>query len=296
MRLPAFQRVAALFLILLGSGYASDAADEVHQKPAWAWSRDVRSGTSYRLGLQCARRGELGAAQRHFTRAIRLDPRNIFAFMARANVRSLRGDLIGALGDADYTIQQMPASAPARLVRARIYAREALWASAEDDYRMTAALDPKLGTANLFSEWAIALMAQARFADAVANFTRAISMSAGPAEHYFHRSYAYERLGRLEAAISDLNATLQASPTHPEAHHRRASLFLRMGMDQLALIDLTIALEHDSADLRALADRALLHQRLGNLQAAAADLVRLSQSADAHAPILEGEAHWIWPW
>lgn len=295
MKLHTSHLIGVLVLILAAMGILNtEAADLPRARGALLPSVD--SQDAYRLGLALARRGDLAAAQHQFTKAIKFDQRNTWAFVARANIRSLRGDVTGALGDVDYAIHLQPTFALARYVRARVYARERLWASAADEFKAVVVLDHRLATEQLFGEWAIALMAQARFKEAVATFARAIARSAAPAEHYYYRSFAYERLGQLEAAISDLNATISIAPRYSEAHHRRSKLFIRKGLDPQALIDLNSALANDSGDLRALADRAALHQRLGNRQAAAADLQRLSRRFGEEARIVDDDDHWVWPW
>lgn len=123
-------------------------------------------------------------------------------------------------------------------------------------------------------------MAQGKFAEAIASFSRAIGRSNVPVMSYFKRSLAYEKTGQLDSAISDMNATIQSLPRYAEAHPRRAQLFfLRKGLDDQALTDLSTAIELDPDDRYARADRALLHERLGNAQAAHDDFRRFAESS-----------------
>ncbi len=79
-------------------------------------------------------------------------------------------------------------------------------------------LDPNLDDGLLFDNLGLALMAQNKFTEAIADFSRAIGRRLRPATSYFNRSLAYERSGQLDAAISDMNAVIQLVAGYAEAH------------------------------------------------------------------------------
>ena len=259
--------------------------------PGLPLKNEALSKKSYALGLEYKRRGDLRRAFEFLTTAIEFDPDNALAYAARSNVRSMRGDHLGAIGDADYAIGLDPTLAVAYYNRGLIHARLRMWASAADDFSLAAFLDPDLENGLAFDNLGLALLAQERFSEAIASFSRAIGRNSLPALSYFNRSRAYERSGQLDAAISDMNATIQLVPRYAEFYHRRADLFLRRGIESQALLDLTIALDLDPDDLHARADRALLHERLGNTVAAQDDFRRFAERSGDDPRKLDRTAH-----
>lgn len=235
------------------------------------------SQKAYKLGDRYSRSGELRRAYQLLSIAIQFDRDNALAYAARSNVRSMQGDNLGGIGDADYAISLDPTLAAAYYNRGLIYARLGMWVSATDDYTAAAFLDPDLEDGLLYENLGLAQMAQDKFTEAVVSFSRAIGRGSQPADSYFSRSLAYERTGQIDAAISDMNAAIRSVPGYPEAHHRRALLFMRKGFDGPALLDLNNALEHDPGDLIARADRALLQEQMGNAGAAQADFEHLAK-------------------
>ncbi|CAN1723684.1 protein of unknown function [Hyphomicrobium sp. 1Nfss2.1] len=229
----------------------------------------------YSLAIAQSRGGDLRRAFTLLTKSIRIDPGNALACAARALIRAARGDILGAVGDSDYAIAIDPTLAVAYYNRGLINARVHLWASATEDFKTAALLDPGIGGGVVFDNLGRTLMAQGLFADAIISFTRALSHNPSHAMTYFHRSRAYEKTGQLDAAISDMNASVQAGGAFAEAHHRRAHLFLKRGQDGQALIDLNRALELAPEDDHARADRALLYEQAGDATAARQELSRL---------------------
>jgi len=215
--------------------------------------------------------GDLVRAAFLLRKALRVDPTNGLAYATRADLRSLRGDDLGAVGDADYAVGLEPKRALIYYYRGVVLSRMNLWASAAADFHIAAHLDPASVNAHYSLGWA--MLAQGRHADAVVSLSRAIGHISMPAPAYFLRSHAYALLGNIDAAISDINAVIQSIPRYPEAHHRRAHLFMRKGYDAAALTDLAAAILNDPEDLLARTDLAYLCRLSGS---------RISQCQHVH--------------
>ncbi len=82
---------------------------------------------AYDLGLKYSRVGDLGRAFDLLSTAIQFDRDNALAYAARSNVRSILGDNIGGVGDADYAIGLEPALAVAYYHRGLVYALLGMW-------------------------------------------------------------------------------------------------------------------------------------------------------------------------
>ncbi|MFO0727424.1 MAG: tetratricopeptide repeat protein [Myxococcota bacterium] len=67
---------------------------------------DPRNDYYYRaLGVVCHRRGDAEKAIRHFTNALKVDPRSVAAYVNRAEVHISRRDFVNALEDLDRGIR-----------------------------------------------------------------------------------------------------------------------------------------------------------------------------------------------
>lgn len=204
-------------------------------------------------------RGELAEALKHANTSISRNVDDAAAYATRADVRSLLGDFVGALGDADYAVGLNPVLPSAYFHRAHVYSRAGSWRAAADDLTALNFLDPTFRQGEAHFELGVALLELRDYRKSIVSFTRAIGSRASFSRAYFLRSFAYEAEGETTSAISDLNATLQSEPTYPGAHFRRAILFLRQRNEAQARIDLRRAWELDPQNASiAAAARSLL--------------------------------------
>lgn len=246
----AIPALLAAALPLPGSGATSESRHAVAH-PHEPYVSPIRKALGRKLARsadQFLHRGDLSEAAARLRLALRWDKGNARAYASRAQVRLLRGDNLGAVGDADYAISLEPKSALAFYTRGLIYSRMGFWSNASADYRVATQLDPQFrqGLADYGLGWA--LMARGRYADAIISYTKAIARTPLPAPSYFQRSRAYEQLGDIDAAISDMNAVIRSISQYPEAYHRRAHLFMRKRLHGAALTDLTAAVTNDPND------------------------------------------------
>lgn len=202
------------------------------------------------------------AAEQDYGKALELDP-TVDRYLARAGVRSSRGDLAGTLKDAQaaYDLDTANKSARSWLAQALSDAGktdEALdlieakpdLASEEGESQMMsraqtladggrsveaielldAGLQKRPSSAGLLNGrcWVKGLANTALDA-ALADCTRAIELAANPAAYYDSRAMVHFRAGRLDQARADLDAALAIAPELAASRFMRAVIAQREG-------------------------------------------------------------------
>ena len=124
-------------------------------------------------------------------------------------------------------------------------------------------------------------MSPGKYPDAVAHFTRALSLNNQLPNAYLERGTANRILGEADAALADFQAAADLNPTLPEAHSGIAMIYLERH-------DLTHALEHLSKSIslhptvEALYQRGQIYENQGQHQKAIADYDRaIAEENDA---------------
>ena len=84
-----------------------------------------------------------------------------------------------------------------------------------------------------------------RFADAVADFNKAIETAGGraPGPVFSNRGWAYLELGQPRKAISDLDRGIELSPDYTKAYENRAMAHAALKEWDLAIQDYTAAIQ-----------------------------------------------------
>ena len=95
-----------------------------------------------------------------------------------------------------------------------------------------------------------------RYAEALADFDRALQLAPNLPELLFSRGFSYFAFGRPQQAISDFSRALELDAGYGRAYHRRGVCFLKLGDDEAALRDLSRAIELVPADPDIHYDRA----------------------------------------
>ena len=132
-----------------------------------------------------------------------------------------------------------------------------------------------------------------QYANAIAEYSRAISLRSGYLEAHVSRGNAYRRSGQLDRAIADYSRALALNSGHAEIYNYRGFVHAQMGDLNRAIADYTLAirLRADYAD--AFFNRAHAYMQQGGWDRAIADytqVIRLEPS-NASAYNQRGNAH-----
>ncbi len=276
------------------SAEARDAFEEaIAKSPDYAAAHHL-------LGQAQFLRGELGAAEASWTRAVQIDPRLAAARLdlARLHVaRAFRANLTGLPGKPD----DMAAESAAAVAQVEAALKDGagwesgvqksvaealkLWA-AHDWAALRTSVEEALarhgagpGTEEL--DWLLGSMLDA--APAVAALDRALAKRPWYAEALFVRALRRRESGDLDGAIADYSKLIEMRPRAVEAYNNRGRLrhLKKEGAAAIADFDAALAIEPAYAD--ALINRSLARQSGGDAAGARRDLDAAIQ-ADPSVP------------
>lgn len=133
-----------------------------------------------------------------------------------------------------------------------------------------------------------ALMKKTRVADAIADFSSALSLNAQYAQALFNRAIAYQVISDRPAAFRDVNAYLLLEPTDADALALRGAMYLAQNKPELAEPDLDKALARNPAQPSALLTRGHVRLRAQRFAEALADYEAALQLNPENAEALYG--------
>ncbi len=110
-----------------------------------------------------------------------------------------------------------------------------------------------------------------RFNEAIADFSRAVSLDASFAPALTNRGLAQRQSGRDDAALQDFSRAIEANPNYAPAYLARGNLLRARNQLPEAIADLNQAIRLNPEGAEALHARGLVQQRQGNHRAAVAD-------------------------
>ncbi len=195
-------------------------------------------------------------AIKDFDRAIELDPKDPELYQNRGLAYLVKGTGIDALEDYKKSIELDPSRAEPYKLRAALWMRERKFQQALDDYGRAIKLAPRdsealLNQAQAFMalkdaksamanfERAIkakpfdgmpylrrgqAFQIQARWADSVKDFTKALELDDRIKQAYYWRARSHSELKQMKKAIADLATFIKVTPRHPLLKSARAQL------------------------------------------------------------------------
>ncbi len=231
----------------------------------------------------------LDDAVAYFTGQIQRNPKDVFAYSARAAVAQFKGDVDSAIKDFGEALRLSP--------RAGIYAnRGECWALKKDydkaiaDFSEAVRLDPSDGPAyynrgvcrafkkeheqaiadfgeairldpnhaDAYNNRGVLLRQQKEYEKAVADFTAVIRLDAKDADAYDNRGVAWRDQQEYEKAIADFSEAIRLDPKHADAYSNRGlARFLSKEYDKAAL-DLDESQKLDARNAWVYKHRALL--------------------------------------
>ncbi|MBI5367130.1 MAG: tetratricopeptide repeat protein [Planctomycetes bacterium] len=186
--------------------------------------------------------------------ALALAPDLAEAWMARADLRRLRGDVAGAVADLDWALALAP------------------------------------NDARIFNNRGVDRLAGGDRAGALADFDRALEREPDLATARFNRGNLHCEMGRPAEARADLDRAIALIPDAPRAYVTRARVRAAAGDPAGARQDLDRALLLGPDDAAAWTDRGLLRHRAGDAAGALADFAEAIRRAPAAADPLYNRA------
>jgi tetratricopeptide (TPR) repeat protein len=255
------------------------------------WRRAVRTPAT--LAVDHFLRGQaannarrLAEGVRAFEAALRLEPAHYWSLMNLGYCLCDRGrgpeDFAGAAWVFTGCILKRPDHAYAHYCRANAYARLGRYAEAVADYSRAAALDPK--DARIWQNRGVIYLMTGQPDKAVADCSRAIGLNPQFAHAWHNRANAYYTLGRFDKALPDYSRAAALDPKDARVWTNRGFLYLRLGQTEKAVADCSRAVELDPKHVRAWYNRGVAYKKLRQPTKALADFSRAVDLDPKHAP------------
>jgi tetratricopeptide (TPR) repeat protein len=138
------------------------------------------------------------------------------------------------------------------------------------------------------NEYAINLVNEGKYEEAIAELTQAIDICPEYAELYFNRGTAYCWIEEYEKAIEDYNAAISMNESYHEAYNGRGYAYSGMDEYNVAIANYTEAISIEPTNAEYLYNRGCAYKALENELEASSDLHEcIERSSD---PVLTQKA------
>lgn len=237
-----------------------------------------------RKGLLESQQERQDEAIREFSRAIELQPSNVYAYFSRSLVYGKAGDYDRAIRDCSKAIELWPGFVEAFNSRGAAYGGKGDYERAIQDYNRAIELRPDF--VNAYNNRSLAHRRKGEYDQAVQDCTKSISLMGNQPLVYRDRGNAYFLQQKFDQAIRDFTTAIELDPDDAIAFRNRGSAYAVKGDYQKAAADFTraIALKSDYAD--AYQGRAAAYCALGDYDRAWADLKTYRQLGRIPSPDL----------
>ena len=115
---------------------------------------------------------------------------------------------------------------------------------------------------------------QGNFNEAIAYYSKAITLSPRDGGIYYNRGHAYNQLGEYKAAITDFSKAIELKPKYVDAYAMRGKVYRSLGKHNQAITDLNKAIELNPNDAFAYNELGRIHNSLGKHEEAITDLIK----------------------
>jgi tetratricopeptide (TPR) repeat protein len=221
--------------------------------------------------------------------AIRLDPRNVSAWIERAFLWQLRNRMDLAMADVSKAIQADPRAGEAYAERGVFHYCLKQYREAFSDLERAA----ESGSRSVFVPLTKGLMFLERkeLDDAEAEFRRAIQVDPKNSDAFLAIGTIQLMRSNPTEAVTTFSHAIKLEPEKADAYGGRASAYLALGQNKAALQDLNNAIRIDPAQSENLRNRGTVYSYLGEWNQALADL----ETAVRIAPN-DTESHLVRAW
>lgn len=276
-------------------GYPLDAVIESCSALLRAGADDKNRAILHRsLGIAYRKKGDLARAEAEFGESIRLDPKNLNAYVHRALLRSGRKDFERAMADAAEALRIDPKSGFAYAGRSLVHENKGDLVQAMADAKQSLRLAPDAYEGHLAR--ANTLMTMGDHDGAIADYDRCIAIGKTPdqrAQGHFNRGLSFSSKRDYDRAIADFSEAIRLNLGSKAYYWRGVSHQSKKDYDR-ALADINEAIRLNPTYSEALTRRGAIHSFKDDHDRAMADFneaIRLDpKDSDAYL----GRADYYW--
>jgi len=190
-------------------------------------------------GISWVPKGDLDRAIADFSEALRLDPKDTYAFNARGITWGIKGDLDRAIADYSEAIRLNPHNANVFGNRGLAWGYKGDYDRAIADYSEAIRLNPH--SANVFGNRGLAWGYKGDYDRAIADYSEAIRLNSQFAFAFNNRGLAWIYKGDFDQAIADYSMAIHLNPQFEQAFKSRGLAKFYQSRFDLAAADFTSA-------------------------------------------------------
>lgn len=240
-------------------------------------SAPERADLHVRLGDNLLKLDQEAAARKEYDLAIKLAPKSVDGWRARAELNRSSKRLREALADYGQAIAIAPEDAGLLIQRAELLKLDGRDRQAMADFDAAVRLAPKSTYA--LNNRGLAHSDADRHEAALADFDQAIAVDPDYEPAYYNRANVFISQDRLDRAIRDLNVSLKLSPGDSMTLARKGYVYLLLKDYRRALEELDAAIAADQDYAPALKWRAEVKDALGDTEGASQDRAKLDKAS-----------------
>ena len=241
----------------------------------------ISPDTYFRWGYMKLVLENYNSAIADFTEAIRLAPKNIYAYFNRGIAKSHLGQHIDAIADWNEAIRLNPDFVSAYVNRGFLKGQLGQYVAAIADFNTVIRLKPNLAVAYFYRGLMKDNLKQ--YAAAIKDFDTVILLDPNNPDAYNNRGAAKSKLGQYAAAIADWDTTIRLKPDHAEAYFNRGLASGKLGQHAAAIADFDVVIRLTPNNIYAYFNRGFAKNMLGRTWEAKQDLqtaLRLAEKVD----------------
>jgi tetratricopeptide (TPR) repeat protein len=198
-------------------------------------------------GVERQNKGELDAAQADFAEAMRLNPKNAFAYGNRGRLNLVKKDYDAAITDYNKAIEISPTYLSAYTGRGDAYLKKHDPGRAIEEYKKALALKPKAELKQrieraLSEAYSNHGLAQKDDAAAISDYDEALKLNPDNYAALNNRGAAFVRTGDYDRAIQDLDSALKLKTDSSVLFRNRGDAYRGKGDRERAIEDYKQAL------------------------------------------------------
>jgi len=236
------EAIAILCEVLFGEKFL-ESQDEGNDKSKETIGKSNMVETYFKLGIEFDEKGDLDLAIVNYGKAIRLDPKYVFAYYNRGDAYRMKGQYDKAIEDCNEAIKLDPKYAFTYSSRGAAYRMKGQYDKAIEDCNEAIKLDPKYAFA--YGCRGEAYRMKGRYDEAIEDCDKAIKLDPKYVFAYYNRGDAYRMKGQYDEAIIDFTEAISFDPKYVYAYAWRGEIYRQLGNRDQAIQDFEKALTLD---------------------------------------------------
>ena len=208
-------------------------------------------------------------AIQNYTQIIQTNPKAEDAYINRAYLNYLLGNIQAAINDYDVLISINSNNEEFYLNRGYLKHISNRREEALRDYDAALKINPNYAFA--YNNRGVVLSELGRDSDSLVAYNMAIKINPNYADAYYNRGNLKTKTEKNEEALEDFNTAIRLNPTDSASFNNRGVVKRKLNFNVGALSDFSIAIKLDPEDITALANRGRLKKRYFDSEGAEED-------------------------